>query len=241
MNKKARTRKLTAKQSARLGAYLAAGVGASMASSSDAEAAIVFFDVNPDITLTGTGTANFGNITITGATGTYTLGSTASNYFGINLYNSYFTAGKFYGLGNGSIEWGFLGEASGVKLAQNTSISGASPWRWGGYAYGLAGGGYGYWASGGSGYAPLRINLGGGNYNYGWAALSYNFNGTNSTAGITGFAFQGDPNVAILAGDQGGPAAVPEPGTWAAAALLAGGATFLRWRRRRDEAQKEAA
>lgn len=28
--------------------------------------------------------------------------------------------------------------------------------------------------------------------------------------------------------------AVPEPGTWAAAALLAGGAAFVRWRRRRD-------
>lgn len=30
----------------------------------------------------------------------------------------------------------------------------------------------------------------------------------------------------------GGPAAVPEPGTWAAAALLVGGAAFARWRKR---------
>jgi len=30
----------------------------------------------------------------------------------------------------------------------------------------------------------------------------------------------------------GGSAAVPEPGTWAAAALLAGGAGFMRWRKR---------
>jgi len=30
----------------------------------------------------------------------------------------------------------------------------------------------------------------------------------------------------------GGSAAVPEPGTWAAAALLAGGAAFARWRKR---------
>jgi hypothetical protein len=37
------------------------------------------------------------------------------------------------------------------------------------------------------------------------------------------------------------PAAVPEPGTWAAAALLAGGAAFARWRKQRNEAQKEAA
>jgi hypothetical protein len=31
----------------------------------------------------------------------------------------------------------------------------------------------------------------------------------------------------------GGSAAVPEPGTWAAAALLAGGAGFMRWRKRK--------
>jgi hypothetical protein len=37
------------------------------------------------------------------------------------------------------------------------------------------------------------------------------------------------------------PSAVPEPGTWAAAALLAGGAVFMRWRKRRDEALKQAA
>ncbi|MBU3664631.1 MAG: PEP-CTERM sorting domain-containing protein [Chthoniobacterales bacterium] len=34
---------------------------------------------------------------------------------------------------------------------------------------------------------------------------------------------------------------VPEPGTWVAAALLAGGAAFVRWRKRRDEGPKEAA
>jgi len=28
------------------------------------------------------------------------------------------------------------------------------------------------------------------------------------------------------------PSARPEPGTWAAAALLAGGAAFMRWRKR---------
>lgn len=31
---------------------------------------------------------------------------------------------------------------------------------------------------------------------------------------------------------QDGPAAIPEPGTWAAAALLVGGAALLRWRKR---------
>lgn len=37
------------------------------------------------------------------------------------------------------------------------------------------------------------------------------------------------------------PAVVPEPGTWAAAALLLGGTAFARWRKRRGETQKEAA
>ena len=32
---------------------------------------------------------------------------------------------------------------------------------------------------------------------------------------------------------SGGSQPVPEPGTWAAAALLAGTAAFVRWRRRR--------
>ena len=36
----------------------------------------------------------------------------------------------------------------------------------------------------------------------------------------------------VLTTGDSGPAAVPEPGTWAAAALLVGGAAFMRWRKR---------
>jgi MYXO-CTERM domain-containing protein len=66
----------------------------------------------------------------------------------------------------------------------------------------------------------------------------------------TGAAFAGasslgnnTPGIILSAEPAGGPGPepIPEPGTWAAAALLAGGAAFMRWRRRRDEAQKEAA
>ena len=42
----------------------------------------------------------------------------------------------------------------------------------------------------------------------------------------------GGPQVSILADVQVTSAAVPEPGTWAAAASLAGGAAFMRWRKR---------
>lgn len=45
----------------------------------------------------------------------------------------------------------------------------------------------------------------------------------------------------IAFGSYENPVPVPEPGTWAAAALLAGGAAYVRWRKRRDEEQKEAA
>jgi hypothetical protein len=75
MNKKARTRKFSAKQSARLGAYLSAGVAASMAASSEAEAAIVFFNVNPSQTITAGESVSFGNINL--GTGTYTLNMAA--------------------------------------------------------------------------------------------------------------------------------------------------------------------
>ncbi len=47
MNKQARSRKFSAKQSARLGAYLAAGLGASTVATSTADAAIVNIDIGP--------------------------------------------------------------------------------------------------------------------------------------------------------------------------------------------------
>ena len=40
------------------------------------------------------------------------------------------------------------------------------------------------------------------------------------------------PAQSIISSFEVGSAAVPEPGTWAAAALLAGGAAFMRWRKR---------
>ena len=61
------------------------------------------------------------------------------------------------------------------------------------------------------------------------------WDGTNFQ--ILSGAYEDQPGVAILAGAE----PIPEPGTWAAAALLAGGAAFARWRKRRSEAQKEAA
>jgi len=67
--------------------------------------------------------------------------------------------------------------------------------------------------------------------NYGWLEVTW-------TASLGQFqilsgAYESVADVGIRAGAGGpGPAAVPEPGTWAAAALLAGGAGFMRWRKR---------
>jgi hypothetical protein len=79
-------------------------------------------------------------------------------------------------------------------------------------------------------------NFGGGSYmgfqtsqgNYGW--LEVTWTSASSQFQILSGAYESTPNVAILAGPR--PAVVPEPGTWAAAALLAGGAGFMRWRKR---------
>ena len=67
--------------------------------------------------------------------------------------------------------------------------------------------------------------------NYGW--LEVTWTASSQEFQILSGAYEDQVGVAILAGAGGpGPAAVPEPGTWAAAALLAGGAAFMRWRKR---------
>jgi T5SS/PEP-CTERM-associated repeat protein/autotransporter-associated beta strand protein len=63
-------------------------------------------------------------------------------------------------------------------------------------------------------------------------------NGTGGFAnGLNGGSFSlaqsgNDLNLVFTAAGGPGPSPVPEPGTWAAAALLVGGAAFMRWRRR---------
>ena len=67
--------------------------------------------------------------------------------------------------------------------------------------------------------------------NYGW--LEVTWTASSGEFQILSGAYEDQAGEAILAGAGGaGPAAVPEPGTWAAAALLAGGAAFARWRKR---------
>ena len=61
--------------------------------------------------------------------------------------------------------------------------------------------------------------------NYGW--LEVTWTASSKQFQILSGAWESQAGVGILAGSS-----VPEPGTWAAAALLAGGAGFMRWRKR---------
>jgi T5SS/PEP-CTERM-associated repeat protein len=64
------------------------------------------------------------------------------------------------------------------------------------------------------------------------------FNGTGGFANALGggtFSLLQDGNDLNLRFTAAGGEPVPEPGTWAAAALLAGGAAFVRWRRRQAQ------
>ena len=240
MNKKARTRKFTTKQSARLGAYFAAGVGASMAVSSDAEAVVVYFPVNPTQSIAEGEGLSFGSINL--SNGTYVLGDTTSPFFtlsgvGTSLFSFLSSYGPSPFMEVALTTTGYYADAANFSL--NDSISGTADF----LSNSLIGSYGGNWVPGTSGFLGLRIDQGGGDFNYGWAQFALGPN-SGDPATISGFAFETDLNTAILAGDQGGgpgPEPIPEPGTWAAAALLLGGATYLGWRRRRDAAQKEAA
>ena len=228
MNKQVRSRKFTAKQSARFGAYLAAGLTASTVATSDA--AIVTIDIGP----TG---FNIGGIN-GGGTG-------ANKYFPDNGEGTLYrwnASGLAYGLSGGDgLEFAINGGlASPRNFAFNQAINGG-----GSYSADMTLTSFRSWEP----YPSVNTSpdFGPGSYmgfktatgNYGW--LEVTWTSATSQFQILSGAYEDQVGVSILAGDTGGPAAVPEPGTWAAAALLAGGAAFARWRRRRDEAQKEAA
>jgi hypothetical protein len=234
MNKQARSRKFSAKQSARLGVYLAAGLGASTVATPVADAAIVNINIGPS------------GFNIGGVNAGLSLGSPSSaRNFPVSGYGDLILANQYndvyYGLLTGLAFFGGYfatdsnAAASPTRFALNAPINGSS--RFADNATSLAS----FFKVPGA----TSPNFGPGSYmgflngagNYGW--LEVTWDGTNFE--ILSGAYETDPGDTIYAGQGAGPAAVPEPGTWAAAALLAGGAAFARWRKRRDEAQKEAA
>ena len=243
MKKKARSSKFAAKQSARLSAYFAAGVGASMLATANSDAAIQVNNIGP------------GGFNIAGINGGVASGSfTSINNFPaagegtLNLYNNLYDGeqGRVYlgisgGWYNASMQFASgVGYATPTKFALNQSIDGSAyfPTFGSNVLFYFNAGGFGTYTSpdfGSGSYMGFKTASG----NYGWLEVTWDSSAKQFE--ILGGAYQDEVGVAILAGQGAGPAAVPEPGTWAAAALLAGGAAFARWRKRRDESLEAAA
>jgi hypothetical protein len=223
-----RSKKSSAQQTARLGAYLAAGLGVSGAAMSTSEAAIVIIDIGPS-------GFNIGGVNAGVADG-----------WTRNVFNFPFTGAGTMGVTNDYYQKSGLTGYQGLSFAAGDSP--ASPFN---FSLGASIGSSATWGVGQSSifqsYSDVSPNFGSGSYmgfrtaqnNYGW--LEVTWDSASQDFRIFSGAYEDQVDVAILAGAGAGPAAVPEPGTWAAAALLAGGAAFARWRKRRDEAQKEAA
>jgi hypothetical protein len=242
MNKQARSRKFSAKQSARLGAYLAAGLGAAAVATPVTDAAIVNINIGPS------------GLNIGGVNAGLSLYNYTYRYFPdigqgllwLGNQEVFSVAGGAYVTGLALFYGGVFATdsaayASPTRFALNAPINGSSNFTNSGYTgasfFKVAGGDPydGYFSYSSPNFGPgSYMGFKTANNSFGW--LEVTWNGTDFE--ILSGAYETDPGVAILAG-QG--AAVPEPGTWAAAALLAGGAAFARWRKRRDEAQKEAA
>lgn len=179
---------------------------------SQADAGVVYFDVNPDLPL-DSAVGQFGNINLD--TGTYTLGSTSGNSFSFDTSNGRsdtFSSSNIFAFGD-------FGTYS-VSLYRGDSISGSleDPSMGRGFFATMTHVTFGDDEASGPTFLPLRLDAGGGNYNYGWVQ-GFGF-GSNIT--ITGFAFERDFNTPILAGDTGSPAAVPEPGSLAVISGLFG-------------------
>ena len=119
------------------------------------------------------------------------------------------------------------------ELALGATIgAGSGTWKSGaGYGQSMTGvawnSGYQSWTAGTTGYMGLRLDLGGGNYDYGWAKLDYKPDG--STMKFTDFAFETTPNTSLLAGVT----EVPEPKTSALILLAAGALGTAAYRRRK--------
>jgi len=193
-----------------------------------ARAGIVFFDV-PDITINNSPAQSviFADINLTD--GTYTTGSPSGLWMEFGFAG--FSNGLWYASGN-SISFGRAdGGFDALLLDYGDPVYPPSITSWGNSADSS-----GAWSSGGAGYLGLVRGFGQvADLNFGWAAINYNAAGVNSTLTISGFAFETNLGQSILAGEGGpppGPSSVPEPGTWVAAALLAGCTAFVRWRRR---------
>ena len=189
---------------ARLSAYLTAGIGTALVATPQADAAIVLIDITsfgldgPNAGVSpGSSTAK-PNFPISGG-GTLMA---SNSFLGMGFYGSnnlYFAAGS--------------SATSPVNFTLNQSISSSA--NWAGYPASLFKDMYTGSPDFGSGsYMGFKTAQG----NLGW--LEVTWSGAADTFQIYSAAYESVAGVAILAGDTGGSAAVPEPGQVASSLLL---------------------
>jgi len=225
MKQKNRSRQSTAKHSARLGAYLAAGLGASTVATPTADAAIVIID----LASVGSSSEN-----ITGVNGglpsddSKTVGnfpfSSAGN-LGIYNFASYKGLSGSYGFriaANKSDSSDDFDFASPTNFALNATIDGGSNFTGDGYYTFFNYGNFVSPSFGPGSYMGFRTATN----NYGWLEVTWD-SATKNFEILSG-AYEDQVGVGILAGAT----AVPEPSS-SLLTLVAGGAAFARRRRQR--------
>ena len=212
----------------RLATYLATGIGAGLAATPAADAAIVLID----ITSTGFDLDGIN-------AGVSPGGSTNKNHFPI------FNGGTIQAFNmNGFAPKGIVGEgglsfatgssiASPVKFTPYQSIDSSANWK-SGISNIFSLGGTESPDFGPGSYMGFKTNQG----NYGW--LEVTWAGATDTFQIYSGAYESVANVAIAAGDTG-TSAVPEPGQVASSLLLlalgAGGVAIQRQRAKKKQAE----
>lgn len=223
MKQKNRSRQSTAKHSARLGAYLAAGLGASTVATPTADAAIVIIDIGPS------------GFNIGGLNGGVTYGESdsISNFpfssagiLGISNFYSYGLKKGLYGNVNIGIAVNtsnsFFDLASPTNFALNATIDGGSNFTGDGYYTFFNYGNFVSPSFGPGSYMGFKTATN----NFGWLEVTWD-SATKNFEILSG-AYEDQVGVGILAGAT----AVPEPSS-SLLTLVAGGAAFARRRRQR--------
>lgn len=224
---------------ASLGTYLtlALGAGAHSLASHNAHAVIVISPVNETSINRGDPIfITFSNGVISSGQGTGNVGpgeelGTLTGFSGLSTGKSPSGRGRisYDAAINYPSTWSFV---SLQPLPYGTTIDASTPW--GGEQIGDIGGGSVDIDEGlSNAYYGLKFYASPGVYNYGWMQVSTPQPGYDLTFGTA--AVETIANTSIGAG-TGGASAVPEPGTWAAAALLSGGAAALRILRKKKAA-----
>lgn len=235
----------------KLSAYSITAGAVGMVAPPSADALIVYFDVNPDVTVRTTANPYeyvnpFSQIMIYGVNlspksfqtfsyepGDNTYGAPGySNAFALTIFPDgvflMYTSG-FKGLYDSNNEIPRL--SNGAVIGTNLDFKAEQN-----YLYDVS------WAAApGVSYLPIYLDAGGGNGHYGWIALAYESEGEGYSLTLSGFAFEQEYNQSILAGQTeggaepgggGGGSSVPEPGT--AVSMLFGLAALAHLRARRN-------